>query len=628
MCGIAGIVGDFDSAQGVRLAERMNQAIVHRGPDDGGSWGRDGFAFAMRRLSIIDLEGGHQPMWATHSEGNGVGIVFNGEIYNYRVLRQELQAKGERFQTQSDTETILRLYARDGIDGLNRLEGMYAICLYDPASRCIHLVRDRMGIKPLYYAEVAGQFLFASEIKAILAALDKPPAIDSSSLSHYLTLRYVPSPSTIWQNIKKLEPGCRLTLDLETKRHKIERYWTYDINARPLEPERDYVGEFEALFLGAVEKRLVAADVPVGVMLSGGLDSSAVCAAAVELGHKAFNTFSVGFEDGGEYSEASYAREMAEHVGATHHELVIGKKDFLDFLPDLVRHTDEPLADLASVPLFFVSRLARDSVKVVLSGEGSDEVLAGYDMEVLASRLARLRKIAAWVPPPALRLIAAAMGQSRGAAINALADTGWTDYLKGRTTHMTHVWEGAEKQALLRSAGDSSDTTGLIRSWHDLSTSTHPLDRLQQAYCHSWLVEDLLMKADKMSMANSLELRVPFLDHKLIEWAAKLPMEWKVGGAAVGWSSKRILREFASTRLPQRIISRPKQGFPVPAYDWLANGLSSWAEDRIFAGGRLAGLLDLAPARQALSNASHGDRSAAHKVWTLLILDHWLEAWT
>lgn len=627
MCGIVGLAGDFSANHGARLAELMNQSIVHRGPDDAGVWSRDGFAFAMRRLAIIDLEGGHQPMWSAGADGAGIGIVFNGEIYNYRALRDDLRARGEHFQTESDTETVLRLYSRDGIEGLNRLEGMYAICLYDPGKRCVHLVRDRMGIKPLYYAEIDGQFFFASEIKAILAALGTRPDIDDRSLSHYLTLRYVPAPATIWKGIKKLEPGCRLTFNLETKRHDIERYWTYDIKAHPLEAGRDYVTEFETLFLEAVEKRLVAADVPVGVMLSGGLDSSAVCAAAVELGHKAFNTFSVSFDEGGEFSEASYAREMATHVGAAHHEVVIGKDDFLNFLPDFVGHTDEPLADLASVPLYFVSRLARDSVKVVLSGEGSDEVLAGYDMETLAQRLGQLRTVSNWVPRPALRLAALAMGNSRGGALNALAANGWTDYLKGRNTHMTSVWQEDEKDILIRSQGDRADTADLIRSWHDLSTSSHPLDRLQQAYCHSWLVEDLLMKADKMSMANSLELRVPFLDHKLVEWAAKLPMDWKVGGQASGWSSKRILREFAATRLPQRIISRPKQGFPVPAYDWLANGLSSWAEDRIFSGGRLAGLLDLAPARGALAAAAHGDRSAAHKIWVLLILDHWLEAW-
>ena len=375
MCGIAGLIGRFCADDGRRLAGRMNQALVHRGPDDAGIWSTDGFAFAMRRLSIIDLEGGHQPMWSEGTEGGGIGIVFNGEIYNYRDLRRELEAKGKSFRTHSDTEVILRLYASEGVDGLARLEGMYAICLYDPRTRCVHLIRDRLGIKPLYYAEIEGRFFFASEIKAILAALDSRPAIDHRSLSHYLTLRYVPAPASIWEGICKLEPGHRLTVDLQAKSHTIHRYWSLDINSSPLEAGRDYLGEFESLFLEAVEKRLVAADVPVGVMLSGGLDSSAVSAAAVELGHKAFNTFSVAFEEGGGFSELSYAREMAEHVGANHHEVVIGKDDFLGFLPDFVRFSDEPLADLASVPLYFVSRLARQHVKVVLSGEGSDEIL-------------------------------------------------------------------------------------------------------------------------------------------------------------------------------------------------------------------------------------------------------------
>lgn len=609
------------------MAVRMTRSLIHRGPDDSGVWSQDGFAFAMQRLSIIDLEGGHQPMWDHETDGSGVGVVFNGEVYNYRTLRRELQVTGQRFHTHSDTETILGLYKRYGVDGFDRLEGMYAFCLYDTSSRTAHLVRDRLGIKPLYYANVDGCFFFASEIKAILAVIGGRPPIDHGALSHYLTLRYVPAPATIWRYIYKLEPGCRLTFDLEKGRYQIQQYWHCDFNARALEPHRNYVGEFEKLFLDAVEKRLLAADVPVGVMLSGGLDSSAVCAAAIELGHKAFNTFSVGFSDGSEFDETPFAREMAEHVGASHHEVLINQNDFVNFLPHFVHHTDEPLADLASVPLYFVSRLASASVKVVLSGEGSDEILGGYDMDSLARRLEWLRKIAASVPKPMLHAAARLLGTSRGAAFESLAANGWTDYLKGRAVHITDVWRGSEKEALLKFALDGQTTTDLIKSWYELSTSHHPLDRLQQAYCHSWLVEDLLMKADKMSMANSLELRVPFLDHKLVEWAAALPTQWKVGGPAEGWSSKRILREFASKRLPQRIISRPKQGFPVPAYNWLANGLSSWAEDRIVTGGRLAELIDLTPAREALSGAVRGDQAAAHKVWVLLILDHWLEAW-
>jgi asparagine synthase (glutamine-hydrolysing) len=239
-----------------------------------------------------------------------------------------------------------------------------------------------------------------------------------------------------------------------------------------------------------------------------------------------------------------------------------------------------------------------------------------------------LRRMETWLPRGVLRLAASLLGETRGAPVRALTTAGWSDYLKARAANMTRVWSGEQKSALVGTGTDDADTDHLIRSWHDLSTSRHPLDRLQTAYCHSWLVEDLLMKADKMSMANSLELRVPFLDHKLVEWAACLPMEWKVGGKNSGWSSKRILRAFAAKRIPQRIISRPKQGFPVPAYRWLANGLTGWAEDRIAGGGRLADYMDVTPARNVLAAASQGDRLAAHKIWTLLILDHWLEAWT
>ncbi len=627
MCGIVGVVGSLPAGEGAAVVERMNGTLGHRGPDDKGAWATDGVAFAMRRLSIIDLAGGHQPMWSGDGEGKGVGIVFNGEIYNYRALRQELARKGEAFHTRSDTEVILRLYKSVGLEGLARLEGMFAICLFDPAASVIHLIRDRLGIKPLYYAEQKGRFYFASEIKALLAGMKAKPSVDRDAIHHYLTLRYVPAPGSIWKGIRKLEPGYRLTYRIATGQWEKTRYWHVAFESRPLEAGRDYCKEFERLFLDAVEKRLVAADVPVGVMLSGGLDSSAISAAAVELGHRNFHTFSVGFEDGDTYSELHHARAVSEHIGSRHHELVIDRWKFLDFLPEFVRYSDEPLADLASVPLYYLSRLARDDVKVVLSGEGSDEILAGYDLEKLVARLDTLKHWSDRVPKTLLQLMGRVVPGSPGRALRDLSKEGWPRFLRTRAAHMTRHWDEDEKRALWKTGDDRPDTDELIRSWYDLSPSSHPLDQLQQVYCHSWLVEDLLMKADKMSMAASLELRVPFLDHKLVEWAARLPVEWKVGSLSAGYVSKRILRDFARSRLPQSIIERPKQGFPVPAYGWLQGELGGWAEDRLRKGGRLDALFDPAAMVPVLNAARAGDTLAAHKVWVLLILDHWLEQW-
>lgn len=627
MCGIVGVVGAPDADDGLARVRRMNASIVHRGPDDEGSWSGPGFAFGMRRLSIIDLAAGHQPM----RTDDGVGIVFNGEIYNYRALRDELIRAGYRFRTHSDTEVILNLYHRDGLAAIGRLEGMFAICLYDSRSRQMHLVRDRLGVKPLYFGSQSGRFYFGSEIKAVLAGLDERPEVSEEALFHYLTLRFVPSAQTIWQGIHKLLPGHLLTLDLGDASYRIERYWQVSFHSEPLSSARDYPAEFERLFLAAVDKRLLASDVPVGVLLSGGVDSSAVAAAAVELGHKDFHTFSVAFAQGGEFDETLYARQVAQHVGATHHEIHIDRPQFVDLLPDFVRHADEPLADLASIPLFCVSRLAREHVKVVLSGEGADEVLAGYTMERLARILAWMERLDGAIPPSLLRLAGRLLGGRRsGEMLSAWGEGGWRNGLVGQPYHATLHWSDSEKRRLWNGkAGCDAylPTETLIRNWYgEAETGSHPLDALQQVYCREWLVEDLLMKADKMSMAASLELRVPFLDHALVEWAARAPLAWKVGEPG-RYQSKRILRQFAARRLPAAVVSRPKRGFPVPAYQWLAGPLRGWARDLLGPRSKLAGVLDVGSLEPGLSAAENGNLAAAHKIWLLIVAEYWLQTW-
>jgi asparagine synthase (glutamine-hydrolysing) len=625
MCGIVGVLAVESMHEGLHIVEKMNHAILHRGPDDVGEWGTGGFAFGMRRLSIIDLTGGHQPMWTE----DGVGIVLNGEIYNYRSLRQNLQTDGYSFKTNSDTEVVLQLFHRNGLDAIGQLEGMFAICLYDPRRQAIHLVRDRLGKKPLYYGWLDGQFYFASELKAILAVADKRPSVNLQALHHYLTLRYVPGPETIWRGLWKLEPGSILTFDLSRNDYSVQRYWHVDFNSAPLCPERDYLREFEDLFLPAVEKRLVASDVPVGTLLSGGLDSSAVSAAAVELGHRDFHTFSVAFEGGGEFDETDYARETAAWAGAKHHEVFIGEQQFVEFLPDLVYYADEPLADLASIPLYYVCKLARSEVKVVLSGEGSDEILAGYSLEQMAVKFRRMKMLERLFPRPLLRL-GGALAPSRKyrAALDSLAEVGVGGWLGAQSWHMTRYWMEAEKHTLWRESQGFSTTEELIRLWYAACPSSEPTDQLQQVMCRSWLVEDLLMKADKMSMANSLELRTPFLDHRLVEWAATLPLAWKVGDKSSGPVSKRILREFCKTRLPERVIRRPKRGFPVPAYEWLKGALGEWAEDLVAtSSSRLATYFDSAAIARTASAARQGEVGAAHKMWALVILECWLQRW-
>lgn len=624
MCGIAGVAGSISAAHALNTVIRMNAAQIHRGPDDSGEWSEDGIGFGMRRLSIIDLAGGHQPMWSE----NGVAIIFNGEIYNYQALRTELICNGYIFRTHSDTEVILHLYHRDGLAFIGRLEGMFAIFLYDRGNNIIHLIRDRLGKKPLYYGMKNGLFYFASEIKALLAGMTERPEVNLSAIHHFLTLRFIPSHLTVWEDIQKLGPAHRLSLCLATGHFKIQRYWQLTFHSQTIDPDRDYPKEFEQLFLQAVEKRLLASDVPVGILLSGGLDSSAIAAAALELGHHDTHTFSVYFHGHPQYDERPYANQVAKYLGAQHHEIGIDSKAFLDLLPQMVRDTDEPLADLASIPLYYVSKMARSSVKVALSGEGADEILAGYNFDKLALLLHWLR----WLEqvPGALSAISGLARHTRAQKfIAAQRSAGWQNILSAQPYHMTNYWAENEKRMLWHDCfGPFPDTQQLIQSWHaESDQEAHPLDRLQQVYCKEWLTEDLLMKADKMSMSASLELRTPFLDHTLAEWAAALPLAYKVGDNRNGFSSKKILRQFSARRLPLAIINRPKQGFPVPAYDWLKDEAGSWASSLLDRHARINDYFKSEIVQTTLAAARNGNHSAAHRVWILIILELWLREW-
>ncbi len=612
MCGIAGIISTALKQEGEHLVSLMLKAIEHRGPDSNGLWAKDGFAFGMQRLSIIDIAGGDQPIW----DKNGVGIIFNGEIYNFKTLRKQLENEGYIFKTDCDTEVILQLYCQKGLAAIQDLQGMFAICLYDPRVEKIYLIRDRMGVKPLYYYWDRKQFIFSSEIKAILTNFSIKPTINEQAVSDYLTLRYVPAPETIWDNVFKLEPAHYLEFDLQKYEFQIHRYWDAKFHSQN-SIKKDYEKEFEDLFLQAVEKRLLASDVPVGILLSGGLDSSCVAAAAVELGHKNFHTFSVGFKEGGEFSELGFAERMAQHIHSQHHEVIIDQEQFINFIPELVHFTDEPLADLASIPLYYVSQLARQHVKVALSGEGADEILGGYNLDTLAKTLSKL-KFLSYLP----KVLYKSFPYS---SVKILQESGYVNFLKAQATHMTQVFSEAEKKSLCHYPFKIS-TIEKIKGWYNLSQSREPLEQLQQVYCHSWLVEDLLMKADKMSMATSLELRVPFLDHALVEWAARLPTSWKVGSWQSGFTTKRILRRFAEKRLPKEIINRPKQGFPVPAYHWLQADLNSWAEDKL-SSPYLGSYFQKTEITKILDRVKSGSLSAAHQAWTLIIFGEWLKRW-
>lgn len=614
MCGIAGIVGANNQNYDEIIIQKMLTAINHRGPDSQGYWRKNNIAFGMKRLSIIDITGGDQPIW---DKKTGVGIIFNGEIYNFKKIRKNLEDSGIKFNTNCDTEVILKLYLQKGIEAINDLEGMFGICLYDPHNSKLLLIRDRLGVKPIYYFHDEEHFIFGSEIKSILEALPSNPKINQESLWHYLTLRYVPSPDSIWQNINKLEPAHYLEYDLKKHSFAISRYWDVKFCSEKIQKNRNYEKEFETLFLEAVEKRLLASDVPVGILLSGGLDSSCVAAAAAELGHKNFHTFSIGFEDGGQFSELSYAKKMATHIGSQHHEVIISQKQFVDFIDDFVWYSDEPLADLASIPLYFVSKLASKHVKVVLSGEGADETLAGYNLDDLSKKLLYF-KFLQFLPAPLLKILPFA-------SLKNLAISGYSNFLKNNANYIANVFSEDEKERLLVLPKQKS-TFKYIKSLYGNSISKEPIDQLQQAYCESWLVEDLLMKADKMSMATSLELRVPFLDHKLVEWCATLPLEWKTGSLSNGFTTKRILRDFAAKRIPKEIISRPKQGFPVPAYHWIQSNLYDYAKKCLLSS-RMEKFFHKDEINSILEKLKGNDLHVAHQAWCLIVFSKWINKW-
>lgn len=626
MCGIVGVGGKLRREQMQTVVERMNSAVAHRGPDDEGSWVGENFAFGMRRLSIIDLATGHQPMW---DERSNLGIVYNGEVYNYRTLRIALEKRGISFRTTSDTEVVLKSLALKGPDAVHDWNGMFAVACWNKEENQLVLIRDRMGIKPLYYFWDGSIFIFASEIKALLASMIFKPRLNLQAVWDYLTLRYIPGPETIWRNVWKLPPGHILKWSPGND-PSLHCYWQIDVESskEPIVIE-DRIKQFENLFFDAVEQRLVASDVPVGVLLSGGLDSSSLAAAAVELGHKRFHTFSVGFADGGEYSELSYARQVAEHLGSQHHEVVVNQSAFLEMLPGAIKSSDEPLADLTLVPLLAVSRLAREHVKVVLSGEGGDEILAGYGFDEFVRRINFIRQLQT-VPHFILKGFSNALAlvsERYGDLLNRIATIPLSQWNALNKNQMTQYWSQDEKNQLWPAfVGLHSDR--ILTEMYSAADSTDPLDQILSVYQKSWLVEDLLMKADKMSMAASLELRVPLLDYRLVEWANRQPNMLKVGKDGRGaYVTKFLLREFAKKRLPRAIITRRKQGFPVPAYRWLQeNKINQWARDLLMGqASRLKPILKQSAVEEQLSRAFSGDLDAAHKTWLLLVLEIWLD---
>ena len=577
MCGICGKL-NFEKGASVKpaLIRAMMDTIRHRGPDDEGLHIASEVGLGFRRLSIIDLSSGHQPL---SNENGTVWIVFNGEIYNYRELRKFLLNKGHVFRTQTDTEVIVHLYEELGPQCLEKLRGMFAFAIWDENTKTLFLARDRVGIKPLYYSLIDNSIVFASEIKAILADPAIKRNLAPEIIDRFLTFLYVPGEETLLKGICKLAPGHYLLA--KDGKTEIRQYW----DLRFVTPSerlslRDAENELSSLLAEAVELHMIA-DVPVGVLLSGGVDSTAVLSCAAEKTDKEISTFTVGFADSGFTDERPYARLAAETFGSRHYDMTITASDFAAFLPQYVWHMEEPVCEPPAVALYYVSKLARNYVKVLLSGEGGDEAFAGYDNYRNVVWLERLKQVwpgangaASW----GLSRLNSWVNSAKVAKYVPLVNATFPNYYYSRTsTPYRYSGNGIGElySADFLKAIDREYTVEPVRRLFSTVKNQGILDQMLYIDTKTWLPDDLLIKADKMTMANSIELRVPLLDHRLLEFAASLPPHYKLKG----FTLKYIWKKALSKRVPDRILKRKKAGFPVPYEFWLRNNFKDQIRD-------------------------------------------------
>jgi asparagine synthase (glutamine-hydrolysing) len=570
MCGIAGKL-NFQVARPVSQDSiaRMCAVMRHRGPDDQGIYVDKNFGMGMRRLSIIDLSTGKQPI---RNEDGSIWTVLNGEIYNFVELRRSLEHKGHHFYTHTDTEVIVHLYEEYGERFVEHLAGMFAIAVWDKRQRTLTLARDRLGIKPLYYSEGPNGLLFGSETKAILQdGIDRD--VDLQALHDYLSFNYVPGPRTIFKNIRSLPPGHVLTCSGKTV--SVTPYWQLEYPPAPANgngrSEESYCEELYELLCTTVKQHLIS-DVPLGVFLSGGIDSSALVALMSLVSNQRVRTFSIGFEEQS-YNELDYARAVAREFGTEHHELVVSP-NIIDLLPELVRYFDEPFADSSAIPVYSVSKLAREHVKVALSGEGGDEVFAGYYTYAaykIAEFYKRLpRSLAATVIPAIVRRLPVSHKKvSFDYKAKRFINGALLPPVEGHYSWKVIFTEEAKAALYANNGPKLQHPRRLYRRFFDECEASDMLTRLQHIDIKLYLPDDILVKADRMSMANSLEARVPFLDHRVVEFAASLPPELKLRGL----NKKYILKRTMSRHLPDKILNGKKRGFNVPIAGWLRHEL-------------------------------------------------------
>ena len=640
MCGFAGILDPRESRSGEldALARAMVAPIVHRGPDDLGVHLEPaaGLALGFRRLAIVDLTPtGHQPM--VSASGRWV-IAYNGEIYNAAELRAELLAAGVRLRGTSDTEVLLESCERFGVRmTLERSVGMFAFALFDRAERVLTLARDRLGKKPLYWGLEGGRMRFGSQLKCLLADPSFRPEVDRAALALYLRLGYVPGARSILKGVQKLEPGCLLRLE-PGGRIAVERWWDPVAVvaaglADPLdEPEKALLDRLETILRDAVRRRMVA-DVPLGAFLSGGIDSSLVVALMQAQSVRPVRTFTIGSPDPA-FDEAAPARAVARHLGTDHTELVVGPEEALALVPDLAVWLDEPLADSSAIPTLLVAGLARRQVTVVLSGDGGDELFAGYrryaEAQLWARRIERLPWPARGAAAALLGRVPAALWGALGRLLPARTEP---ERLVERVRKLVRLLAGPAEQASLEIAAHWAEPELLLGSAGppppDLAAEhvrrvPDPLARLQLLDLLGWLPEDILAKVDRTSMAVGLEARCPLLDHRVVELVWRLPAGLRARPGTSKWALRRLL----ARHLPVELIERPKRGFAVPVHDWLRGRLRDWAED-LLDPARLAeaGMVDPRPVREAWRQHLEGRVDHRFRLWNLLMLEAWRRQW-
>jgi asparagine synthase (glutamine-hydrolysing) len=620
MCGIAGIVDVTGHPVDGGLLRAMTGVQAHRGPDGDGFVCRGGAGLGQRRLAIIDLVTGDQPM---ASDDGSIQIVFNGEIYNFRELRRDLEARGARFHTQSDTEAILRAYEAEGLDCVRRLRGMFTFAILDERAGRLVLARDRAGIKPLVYAWDGRRLLFASEIKAILEEPAIARDLDVEALGQYLTYHYVPAPRTIFRAIRKLPPATTLVLPLKGGEPVVSRYWSLRFAPDPSVTEQEWIERLRAELSDAVRCHMIS-DVPIGAFLSGGLDSSTVVALMAQASPTPIRTFSIGFDEA-DFDELRFARQVAARYGTDHYEMVV-KPSALEVLPKLAWHFDEPFADSSAIPTYYVSKITREHVTVALSGDGGDENFAGYRRYARALGLhERFDHGPAQLTRPLLRLASrllpvGAPGQAMAGMLGA-----------GPLERYLRLVTYQRRETLRRLLSD--ELVDLARSGPDLAPFSRLaaegeapdyVSALQRIDMATYLPDDILAKVDRMSMAVSLESRVPLLDHRLMEFVATVPSTLKLRNGR----GKYLLQRAMAQDLPGEILTRKKMGFGVPLGAWFRRELRDMTRDVLLGPrARQRGIFRMSEVEGLLATHDGGRRDCSARLWSLVCFELWMRQW-